>query len=97
MVFAQNQRADRLVSAAKDVYDRAAHTTDASRYTCDENAIVGGIHCWRSIRLLERVCEGEEERDVQKPWACHSPSGTRPKNNVNVAGFVPVAVAGVEA
>ena len=72
LVFAQNQRANRQVPAAKYVYDRTAHTTDVSRYTCDENRIVGGIHCWRSFRSLERVCRGEEERDVQKRWACHS-------------------------
>ncbi len=40
LVFAQNQRADRQVPAAKYVYDRTAHSTDASRHTCDENTIV---------------------------------------------------------
>jgi len=88
LVFAQNQRANRQVPAAKYVYDRTAHTTDGSRYTCDENRIVGGIHCWRSFRSLERVCRGEEERDVQSAGpATHFRH--RPKLNLNAAGFVP--------
>jgi hypothetical protein len=50
MVFAENQRPDRQLPAAKYVYDRTAHTADVSRDACDENTMVGGIQCWGSFR-----------------------------------------------